>query len=110
MESTMADLPELSGWDDGSSVCDNDEGSDNDSSDDSIQEILTVQEAVLVPISKESTGPKGKLMLYWALVTEDEKSNQDWYDFQCIKDRSEDLRLDCELVWQKKKLLDREKT
>jgi hypothetical protein len=111
MESAfMADLPELSTWDDGSSVCDNDESSDDDSNDDNSQEISTVPEVVLVPISKESTGPKGKLTLYWALATEDEKSDQDRRDFQRVKDRSEDLRLDGELARQKKKLLDREKT
>ena len=49
MELVMADLPELSRWDDGSSACDDDESSDDDSNDDNSQEISTVPEVVLVP-------------------------------------------------------------
>ena len=43
MELAIADLPELSRWDDGSSACDDDESSDDD------QEISTVPEVVLLP-------------------------------------------------------------
>lgn len=110
MASNMANQPELSGWDDGSLVCEDDNDSDNDSNNNNSQKISILPENVLVQISKESQAPKGKLMQYWALATEDENGNQDRCDFQCIKDMSEGLRLDGKLAKQKKRLLNKEQT